>query len=504
MRGVGCLTDMLMPRLINTALIFLAPATIAAQSTAAIDSHITREMRERRIPGVSYAVVNDGKIVLRKAYGFGNLETEMPLTVSSVFELASVTKQFTAAAIMLLVEDGKVKLDDPINNYFDQPPAIWQGITVRQLLTHTAGLQAGGVVNHQGSPLLYISTKQAYEMISARPLFLQPGTHGFYADAGYFLLGMIIEKASGMPYRAFLQRRIFDPLQMTQSSVLDKRRILKGRVATYEFSSAQPRLPGMDPAPADSLVNWRRDWQYELPSFFGIFSTLDDLAKWSTSLHRRTLLKQESLEQMWTPAKLTSGGHAMVIGDLYGLGFLINDVRGHRFAGHGGASGTFILHFLDAPISVIVLSNLASTAGRHAPMLARAIAGLYSKEYQAVERLGVSLDSEPELTNSVRALLPEFAAGRTTDFMTEAHKAYFNDMPASFRNRLNEPLGKVTGLTRVTCDNVEGRGIRYTDVVARICYFGGVGGSRPIYISVYLTREGKGAHLTFEGIGDRL
>lgn len=479
------------------SLAFIAPATLAAQSTSAIDSLITAEMRARRIPGVAYAVVNDGKIVLKKAYGFGNLETEMPLTVNSVFELASVTKQFTAAAIMLLVEDGKVKLDNPINNYFDQPPAIWQGITVRQLLTHTAGLQSGAVVNHQGSPLLYISTKQAYEMIAGRPLFLAPGTHGFYADAGYFLLGMIIEKASGMSYRAFLQRRIFDPLQMTQSSVLDKRRILKGRVATYEFSSAQPPLPGLNSAPGDSLVNWRRDWQYELPSFFGIFSTLDDLAKWSTSLHRHSLLKPESLEQMWTPAKLTSGGHAMVIGDLYGFGFLLSDLRGHRYAGHGGASGTFTLHFLDAPISVIVLTNLASTAGRHAPMFARAIAGLYSREYQTVDRLGVSLDSEPQLTNSVRALLPEYAAGRTSDFMTEAHRAYFNAMPAGFRNRLNEPLAKVTGLVRITCDNVEGRGIRYTDPVARICYFRGDGGPQPIYISVYLTKDGKAAHLTF-------
>ncbi len=304
-----------------------------------------------------------------------------------------------------------------------------------------------------------------------------------------------------MPYRAFLQRRIFDPLQMTQSSVLDKRRILKGRVATYEFGGG-PGGPGGAPrsptSTEDSLVNWRRDWQYELPSFFGVFSTLDDLAKWSTSLHRHSLLKQESLEQMWTPANLTNGGHAMVIGDLYGFGFLISDVRGHRYAGHGGASGTFILHFLDAPISVIVLTNLSSTAGRHAPTLARAIAGLYSTEYQSLDRLGVSLDAEPELTATVKSLLPEFAAGRTTDFMTDAHKAYFNDMPASFRNRLNEPLAKVTGLARVTCDNVEGRRIRYTDPVARICYFRGVGGPRPIYISVYLTKEGKAAQLTFE------
>jgi len=501
MRGAGCLTDMLTPRLFCAALILLAPATIIAQSTGPIDSLITREMRERRIPGVAYAVVNDGKVVLKKAYGFGNLETEMPLTVNSVFELASVTKQFTAAAIMLLVEDGKVKLDDPINNYFEPPIALWQGITVRQLLTHTAGLQSGAVVNHQGSPLMYISTRQAYEMISTRPLFLQPGTHGFYADAGYFLLGMIIEKASGMPYREFLQWRIFGPLLMVQSSVLDKRRILKGRVATYEFGGGPGGAPRSPTSTEDSLVNWRRDWQYELPSFFGIFSTLDDLAKWSTSLHRHALLRQESLEQMWTPAMLTTGGHAMVIGDLYGFGFLLSDVRGHRYAGHGGASGTFILHFLDAPISVVVLTNLSSTAGRHAPMLARAIAGLYSKEYQSVDRLGVSLDSEPELTAKVRALLPEFAAGRGTDFMTEAHKAYFNDMPASFRNRLNEPLGKVAGLARITCDGVEGRGIRYTDPVARICYFKGEGGPRPIYISVYLTKEGKAAHLTFEGIG---
>jgi CubicO group peptidase (beta-lactamase class C family) len=499
MRGVGCLRDMLMPRLFCTALILLAPATVAAQSSAAIDSLITREMRQRRIPGVSYAVVDDGKVVLKKAYGFGNLETEMPLTVNSVFELASVTKQFTAAGIMLLVEDGKVKLDEPINNYFEPPIALWQGITVRQLLTHTAGLQSGGVVNHQGSPLMYISTKQAYEMISTRPLFMQPGTHGFYADAGYFLLGMIIEKASGMPYRTFLQRRIFDPLEMSQSSVLDKRRVLKGRVATYEFLSGN--APPGAPRPNvndDTLVNWRRDWQYELPSFFGIFSTLDDLAKWSTSLHRHSLLKQESLEQMWTPAKLTNGGHAMVIGDLYGFGFLLSDVRGHRYAGHGGASGTFILHFLDAPISVIVLSNLSSTAGRHAPMLARAIAGLYRTEYQLVNRLGVTQDLPHELHAAVAATLPEYAAGRTTNFMTDAHRAYFNDMPAGFRNRLNEPLGKVTGLALITCDNVEGRGIRYTNPVARICHFKGEGGPQPIYISVYLTKDGKAAHLTFE------
>lgn len=474
-----------------------AGAQLPAATARSIDSLMAAEMGAKRIPGAAIAIVDDGKVVFKKAYGIANLETETPVTANSVFELASVTKQFTAAGIMLLAQEGKLRLDDSITKYFDQPPAVWTGLTIRQLLTHTAGLQSGAVVNHQGSPLLFISTKQAYEMIAARPLFVQPGTHGFYADAGYFLLGMITERASGMPWRTFMQQRIFDPLHMTQTSVLDKRRVLKGRVATYEFSAAQPQISGISSAPADSLVNWRRDWQYELPSFFGVFSTLDDLAKWSTSLHRSTLLSKETIEQMWTPAKLDrSGNHAMVIGDLYGLGFLISDVAGHRFAGHGGASGTFILHFTDKPISIIVLTNLASTAGRHAPTIARSLAGLYKPEYRIDWRTS-SLDPTPQISQSLRALLPEYAAGRTTDFMTEAHRFYFNEMPASFRNRQNAPLGRVTGLTRVTCHNTERSGIRYTDPVTQICYYMGEGGDRPLQIALYLTSEGKAAHLTF-------
>lgn len=468
----------------------LDSATSQPIPQAAIDSLVTREMQARRIPGVAIAVVDNGNIVFKKAYGIANLEQDSPVTVNSVFELASVTKQFTAAAIMMLVEEGRVRLDDPINGYLDQPPDIWKSLTVRQLLTHTAGLASGAVVNHQGSPLLYISTKQAYDFIASQPLFLAPGTHGFYADAGYFLLGMIIEKASGMSYRVFLQRRIFDPLQMTQSSVLDRVRVLKGRVATYEFRG-------------DTLVNWRRDWNYQLPSFFGIWSTLEDLARWENALRKETLLKSASREQMWTPAALTGGRHAMVLGDLYGLGYLLGDIRGHRFAAHGGASGTYLLHFLDAPVSVVVLTNLSSTAGRHAPLLARQIASLVKPQYRSPEFLTPQPDQRPEITAAVRALLPDLPKGQVSEFMTPAHKSYFNDMPASFRARMYAPLGAVTSLTPIACDEVAGRGIRYTDPVARICYYKGEGSDRVRYITVWLTNEGKAAHLTFDGMGDR-
>jgi CubicO group peptidase (beta-lactamase class C family) len=482
---------MLRHRVLATVLALCAPldsATSQPIPQAAIDSLVTREMQARRIPGVAIAVVDNGKITFKRAYGIANLEQETPVTLNSVFELASVTKQFTAAAIMMLVEEGKVRLDDPINGYLDQPPEIWKSLTVRQLLTHTAGLASSAVVNHQGSPLLYISTKQAYDFIASQPLFLAPGTHGFYADAGYFLLGMIIEKASGLSYRAFVQRRIFDPLQMTQSSVLDKVRVLKGRVATYEFRG-------------DTLVNWRRDWNYQLPSFFGIFSTLDDLAKWDAALRTETLLKSASLEQMWTPGTLSTGRHAMVLGDLYGFGFLLGDIRGHRFAAHGGASGTYLLHFLDSPLSIVILTNLSSTAGRHAPRLARQIASLVKPQYRSPEFLAPQPDPQPEVTAALRALLPELPKGQVSDFMTPAHKSYFKDMPASFRARTYAPLGAVTTLTHIACDDVDKRGIRYTDAVARICYYKGEGSGRARYVTVWLTKEGKAAHLTFDGNG---
>lgn len=460
-------------------------AQLPAEGSRRIDSIVASVMQSRRIPGAAVAVVDNGRIVFSNAYGLANLETETPVTPSSVFELASVTKPLTAAAVMLLVQDGKVRLDDSITTYFDQPPDAWQGITVRQLLTHTAGLQSGAVVDHQGSPLLFISTKQAYEMIAARPLFLPPGTHGFYADAGYFLLGMIIERASGMTYRQFMHQRIFDPLQMTKSSVLDKRRVLRGRVATYEFEG-------------DQLVNWRRDWQYELPSFFGVFSTVGDLVTWSTALHRRTLLADSTLQAMWTPAALDGFGHAMVIGELYGLGFTLGDVRGHRTAGHSGASGTYILHLVDAPITVIVLTNLSGTAGRHAQLLARSIAGVAYPRYRPPDEPGPQGRIDSAVTAALRALLPEFAAGRTSDFMTEAHKKYFNDMPAQFRNRQNAPLGAVTTLTPYACDDTRGRGIRYTDDVAQICYYrGDRADGPPLYVTTYLTAGGRLAHLVF-------
>ena len=345
--------------LITTAVLVIGQREAAAQQQAdSIDHYIRAAMAERRIPAAVVAVIQNGRVTFEKAYGTENLETETPASKSTAFELASVTKQFTAAAIMLLVQDGRVKLDEAVSTYIDDAPPAWNAITIRQLLTHTSGMPINAIVGHDGSPLLNIRTRQVFEMLSHEPLDAAPGTRFAYSDAGYFLLGMVVESASGMPYREFMQRRILEPARMTASSVLDRRRILKHRASVYTLRDGQ-------------LLNWRRDWDYELPSFFGVISTIGDLVKWDAVLRANWLLADSTLAEMWRPAPLANGA---TVEPAYGFGWYLAEAGGHHIAEHPGASGTFLLHVIDRPLTIIVLTNLDGASGPSGAILAHHIA----------------------------------------------------------------------------------------------------------------------------------
>ena len=459
-------------------------ASVQAAPTEKIDAYITQQMQARRIPGVAVAVVENGQVTLKKAYGIANLETDTPVKTNSVFELASITKQFTATAIMMLVEEGKVKLDDLISAYIERTPESWRRITVKHLLTHTAGL-GGAVVMCDGSPLLDASTKQQFDFITRAPLLFQPGERAQYSDAGYVLLGMIIEKASGQSYREFMQKRIFDPLQMADTSILDKWRIIKNRAPTYSLRNG-------------SLAHWRRDWQYEMPSFFGIFSTIEDVAKWDAALRRGMLLKKSSFDQMWTPAKLNNGQDALVFGQAYGFGWELGEMRGHRTATHSGASGTFILRFLDDGLTVIVLTNLDVLSGPHASVLARRIAGLLKPEYQPPNLLTPQADPSPQDTREISALLAEMAEGRDSPMMTAAHRAFYQDFPPPYRQQLAQQLKTLKSFSYIASDEVAGRGLRkMSEPITRISYYKGELEGKTFFFTFWLTKEGKVAYLSF-------
>ncbi len=324
-----------------------------------VDDLIKGEMTKRQIPGLVLEVVQHGKEVKTAAYGFANLEWNVPATSETVFEIGSVTKQFTAACIMLLIEDGKLSLDDKITKYLKDTPASWRDITIRQLLTHTSGIK--NYTGLDGFELSrHLTQEQFIAKLGAVPTVFPPGEKFSYSNSGYNLLGFIIENVSGEKYWDFLTEKILRPLNMSTTTNREPSRILKMRAAGYE----QSKMNG--------LVN--RDVDYtDLFSAGEIVSTVGDMMKWDAALDTEKLLTNASKEQMWTAGKLNSGKPID-----YGFGWFLNPLDGHKNIGHSGSTSGFSAsnqRFPDDGLTIIVLCN--SGEDGVATKVAKAVAGIY-------------------------------------------------------------------------------------------------------------------------------
>jgi D-alanyl-D-alanine carboxypeptidase len=265
-------------RAVVTALLAGCAAQIPVKADQ-IDDYIATQMQHLHVPGVSLAVVRDGRTIKAQGYGFANLELKAPATKETVYEIGSTSKQFTAAAIMMLVEDGKVHLDDSITKYFPEAPQAWRGIMIRHLLSHTSGIQ-----NHVAVPhwLDVFRTNLAFETAPPRdellkmffklPIEFQPGESWAYDNTGYYLLGIIIEKASGKSYWQFLDERIFKPLGMIATRNTDPQPIIPNRASGYEWKNDHfENRPVLLPAIAFSAGSF--------------LSTVEDMAKWDAALN---------------------------------------------------------------------------------------------------------------------------------------------------------------------------------------------------------------------------
>jgi D-alanyl-D-alanine carboxypeptidase len=384
----------------------------------------------------------------------------------------------------MLVEEGKVKLDAPISTYIENTPPSWSAVTVRHLLTHTSGVTPGAIVRVDGTPLLDITAARALDFVSRAPLMFRPGEGAFYSDTGFFLLGLIIQKASGQPYRDFMQKRIFDALRMTDSTMLDKWKIVRNSVPVYTIHDGQ-------------ISHWRRDWQYEVNAFAGVCSTVEDLARWITAFRGEALLKTTSIEQMWTPAKLNNGQDALVTGDAYGFGWMLSDYRGHRVVQHAGASGTFLLNLPDDDLSVIVLTNLEGPSGSRPASLARGIAGYLSDKLRPPDTLEPTADPAPDTTRMLRVLLSDLGEDKESSILTVEHQAFFKRVPPEERSDVTDLFKSVRSLTFIAAD-VSPRGVRrLSQPVSRICYYRGDVAGKTFYFTFWLTGEGKVAYLNF-------
>jgi D-alanyl-D-alanine carboxypeptidase len=384
-----------------------------------IDDYIIAQMERLHIPGVSVAIVRDGRIVKAQGYGFANLELKAPATKETVYEIGSNAKQFTAAAIMMLVEQGKVHLDDPITKYFPEAPQAWRGITIRRLLTHTGGIQ-----NHVAVPhwLDVFRTNLALETAPPRdellkmffklPLEFQPGETWAYDNTGYYLLGIVIEKASGKSYWRFLDEHIFKPLGMIATRNTDPQPIVPNRASGYEWKNGHfENRPVLLPAIAFSAGS--------------LLSTVEDMAKWDAELYTKKLLKKSSLDQMWTAA-VTIDGEAAPFN--YGFGWFVDSYHGHRFVQHSGGTPGFssvIYRFIDDKLTVIILTNHSD---RIVDQLAIDLAGI---SLPALKRPDANPDSDPKTT----AILQDILSG----LLKEKYE------PAFFTPAMRIFLGTATG-----------------------------------------------------------
>ncbi len=284
-----------------------------------VDDYLKAEMQKRHVPGLSLAVVKNGKIVKMTGFGQANLESNAPVTEDTVFEIASLTKPFTATAIMILVEDGKIGLDDEIGRHLPEVPRGWSGVTVRHLLAHTSGLPS--YLSHPGFAKLnrkLSGPSEILQLVSGSPLQFQPGEKVDYCNTNYILLGLMTHRVTGKSYSSFLAEKMFYPLGMKNTRLNDRTEIILNRASGYVFEN-------------DTLRNVVHTNLNNAYSTAGLLSTARDLATWVLALQEGKMLKASSLKQMWTPARLNDGSQSTM-----GLGWGIGLTRGRRGVGHSG------------------------------------------------------------------------------------------------------------------------------------------------------------------------
>jgi CubicO group peptidase (beta-lactamase class C family) len=448
--------------LLVLAIPFLAGSTPGPDP---IDEYVQSVMEKHGIPGIALAIVKDGELVRTGTYGLANVELGVSVKPESVFEISSVTKPFTATAIMMLVEEGKIQLDDPIGAYLDGTPEDWNGITVRHLLSHTVSLSPRRPERNDGRDY---TTKEMFDGIKEWGLDFTPGERWQYFDLGYFLLGMILEKQSGKRYREYLSERIFQPTGMARSTVIDQWDLVPDRVAGYTFRGGK-------------LAHIRRHTQIELPSFFGILSTVMDLAKWDVALRSGEYIAEATLEEMWTPVRLNDGSTFP-----FGLGWLLMDHRGQKRALHSGGTGSNITHFPDHDLTVIVLTNLGHVAD-FAWHVALGVAGHYVPELLPPDMISVQRDPSPERTEELKRFLIQLSSSAQPEGMTSQLRAI---LPHTSRFRVAS-YRTLESLKYVACDVVPVGGLeRMGAEVNGICHYRATIGRGVFFVTFWLTADG--------------
>ena len=312
-------------------------------------------------PGASVLVSIDGQVLLRKGYGKANLELDVSVEPHMVFRLGSITKQFTAVCVLMLMEQGLLDLQDEITRYLPDYPTQGRKITINHLLTHTSGIKSYTEI--PAWLALWrkdMSLEELIALFKDQPMDFEPGERFLYNNSGYILLGAIIEKLTGMHYADFIQKKIFDRLEMTHSLYDNPARCVPGRVPGYTRGAE-----GIENAPYLSMS--------QPYAAGGLASSVDDLALWDAALYTDKLVRQSTLERAFQSGRLNNGEPTG-----YGYGWMIGEYEGHQLIEHGGGINGFTTSAIrvpDARLYVAILTN-QDTPNPDPPMVAFRLAAL--------------------------------------------------------------------------------------------------------------------------------
>jgi CubicO group peptidase (beta-lactamase class C family) len=410
-------------------------ATLTTEQSSAVDRIVEDAIARFHVPGVSIAIARDGDIMYAHGYGSRDVEAKAPVDGSTVFEIGSVTKQFTAASIMLLVQAGKIRLDAPIATYLDAIPS-GKTITVRELLTHTSGLpnytdtsRFATLSQHAAKP------RELVASIAKLPLDFKPGTKWSYSNTNYVVLGMLVERESGESYPDFVRTHIFEPLRLTHTRY-SRTYLTQGDVAApYEAGMAAPkRLP----------ARLNLDWAYAAGA---LWSNAPDLVRWENALFSGRVVDATSLAAMTTPAVLANGAPTT-----YGFGLMTSAVGGQREIWHnGGLPGyaSIDAYFPEQHLEIAVLGNTIAfepgTVVRNVlAVLVPSVATNIALEATATPAPG----EEPAMTALATSLVAQAQSGTLTRSLFDA-RMLEGLTPAAVGGIASQlaPLGKPKAIT---------------------------------------------------------
>ncbi|MCW6533177.1 serine hydrolase domain-containing protein [Sphingomonas lycopersici] len=409
------------------------PATFKAE----VDAFMAKELQAQKVPGAAVAVLRDGAIVIAKGYGLANIEHDVPVTPDTIFQSGSLGKMFTATAVMLAVQQGKIGLDDPVSKYLPGTPPGWSPITVRQLLTHTSGIP------NYGQDFDYrrdYSEDELLKIAYALPLSFKPGARWSYSNTAYEVLGILVHKATGRTYVDILDKDVFAPLGMKTARGISDADIVPHRAAGYHLVDG-------------ALKN--QDWvspTMNSTADGSLYFSLNDMIAWARGVEQQKLLGADGWRQVYTPVRLNSGKTYH-----YGFGWQVQQAAGKPHYSHGGAwqgFKTYYSRYLGDGLSIVVLSNSAETK---VDELADGIAGLWDPALTAPPPRPAPA---PAIAKRVTALIEKVRTEKLTDADLPLEAPGFAAIANQYFSKMLRDAGPLTRLDLIE-KSEEGDDVNY-------------------------------------------